>query len=196
MRSTHIFISGGGDEYQTYHIDTAFFNTIPMNGRLLYIPTALYGHKLFTGAEKWLQSVLALHDRTDIIITTAWNLLDTNIFHNNYDGIYMGGGNTWLLLDELQKNNIDAYIKNQTYRGVIIYGGSAGAIILGKDIAHNPDEKVRTIENTQGLDLLGGYSITPHAHERLHNIDDTVKMIYLNEEEGAYISEGEVEIIS
>jgi hypothetical protein len=49
--NNQIYLSGGGDETQSFLLDKFFFSRIPKGGKFLYIPVALRGHKKW----KWGQ---------------------------------------------------------------------------------------------------------------------------------------------
>jgi len=48
--------------------------------------------------------------------------------------IYIGGGNTFKLLKELKESGFDKELLKFIKEGKPVYGGSAGALILGKNI--------------------------------------------------------------
>jgi len=170
MRDNHIYLSGGGNEKESFPLDKFFFNTLLKNGRFLYIPVALRGNKLYKTTHLWMKGILELHKRTDIQFEMADNLLKYRLEDlKNFDAVYIGGGNTWNLMQELRSsgfsNEIIQYIKN----GGIVYGGSAGAIILGKNIdTHNDANKIN-LKDTSGFNLLSGYSVTCHYINEQNN---------------------------
>lgn len=52
----------------------------------------------------------------------------------DYTGIFIGGGNTYHLLKQLQMSGFMETICEFATGGGVLYGGSAGAIIMGRDI--------------------------------------------------------------
>ena len=88
---------------------------------------------------------------------------------NEYACLYIGGGNTYKLLNDLKISG--AFNKIQKYLledDGIVYGGSAGAIIFGKDLdSCNTDDEneVGLIDNT-GFNMVNGYSILCHYTNR------------------------------
>jgi dipeptidase E len=73
-----------------------------------------------------------------------------------FDAVYIGGGNTYALLGELIASGFDRHLHMYANRGGIVYGGSAGAVVLGKDIRTISDmdrneialrERLKTCQN-------------------------------------------------
>jgi len=110
-----------------------------------------------------MESVLKLHERNDLQFETA-NDISKYQYENlkNFDAIYIGGGNTWSLMQELMDSDFSqeliSYIKN----GGVVYGGSAGAIVLGKHIDTHDDENKINLKDTSGFNLLSDYSVACH----------------------------------
>ena len=84
------------------------------------------------------------------------------------DTIYVGGGNTFLLLDRLRKCNFDKDIVNYVNNGVIYIGGSAGTHIVTKNIKHVLyfDENTVRMTNFKGLGLFNGIIICHYDKSR------------------------------
>ena len=163
MKDSRIYLSGGGNEKQSFPLDKFFFDTFPKNGSFLYIPVALRGNKLYPTAHIWMKSILEIHERNDIQFETADDLSKYRLEDlKNFDAIYIGGGNTWSLMQELMDSDFSqeliSYIKN----GGVVYGGSAGAIVLGKNIDTHDDENKINLKDTSGFNLLSDYSVACH----------------------------------
>lgn len=80
------------------------------------------------------------------------------------DGIFVGGGNTLALLKALRNGGFDRLMIAALTRGIAYCGGSAGAIILGRDIASCSylDSNDVRLNDTSGFNLVQGYSICCH----------------------------------
>lgn len=82
--------------------------------------------------------------------------------------LYISGGNTFYLLQELKKKQLLSLIKEQIRDGLVYVGESAGAIITAKDIDYNKlmdDKTVATeLSDTAGLDEVDFY-VLPHYGE-------------------------------
>jgi len=156
-------LSGGGNEKQSFPLDKFFFSTLPKNGRFLYIPIALRGHKLYPTVHLWMKGITELHEREDIQFETV-NDLSKYKFETlkTFKGIYIGGGNTWKLIQELKDSGFSNILIQYLEAGGQVYGGSAGAIIMGKRIDTHDDENKIDLKDVSGFDLLNNYSVACH----------------------------------
>ncbi len=196
-----IYLAGGGGEQQTFLFDDVYLKSLPKNGKILYLPIALRGHKLYEDAPKWLRDLINSHNRQDIEIET-WTEIENKNFSDlqDFDSIFIGGGNTWSLLKEIRESDFDKLLIEFLATRGSIYGGSAGAIILGKKIT-SPDENEVEWKDDNGLDLLGDYSVFCHYKTDQENEcqkwseDNKLPVICLSEETGSVFDEGRFEII-
>ncbi len=159
-----IFISGGGDIPQTVEIDKEYFAALPQSAHILYIPTAL--NTATFGADRlkqWFNSLIQTYLPTASFIMLEDDSQAINL--NHFDSIYIGGGNTYKLLAYLLANGYDKAITRFIEDGKIVYGGSAGAIILGQDIRTVPEENDRNYPMHKGLGLIGNFAIICHYDE-------------------------------
>ncbi len=200
INNSTIILSGGGSEKQTLSLDNFFFNSLKKNANILYIPTALIGHKMYEGAENWFKSVIALHNREDLILDI---LKDFKIYKglNKYDAIYIGGGNTWMLRKLLRENNFDEKLISFINKdNGIIYGGSAGAIVLGENISCQNDEKIEGMEY-KGFDMIVGYSVACHYDESKDSeikkwcLDNNSNIIAIPEDSGVILNNNNISTI-
>ncbi len=90
-----------------------------------------------------------------------WSQADASRSLSTYGGLYIGGGDTYRLFTSLRTSGLDRALAEAVEGGLPVFGGSAGAIILGADIATwVPDGAERlSVEAARGLDLLDGYSV-------------------------------------
>ncbi|WP_188115954.1 Type 1 glutamine amidotransferase-like domain-containing protein [Campylobacter concisus] len=79
------------------------------------------------------------------------------------DIIYVSGGNTFYLLNELRKSRAAQAIKNAVKAGKIYIGESAGAIVAAPDTRYATlmDENSATTSDFTGLNLVDFY-VVPH----------------------------------
>ena len=82
--------------------------------------------------------------------------------------IYLSGGNTFFLLQELQKTGTGEQIKDQVNRGKLYIGESAGSVVTGPDIAYleamDPRSTAPDLTSTEGLNLVDFHPL-PHYTE-------------------------------
>ncbi len=161
------YLSGGGNEKQSFPLDELFFRQLPDNGRLLYIPLALRRHKLYQTVGLWMKSVLELHKRVDLKFEVLDKLSGITLAHLRlFDAIYIGGGNTWSLMKEIQETAFSEVLTKYVRLNRAVYGGSAGAIVLGERIDTQDDNNDVGWDDNYGMRLLGGYSVTCHFKQR------------------------------
>jgi len=144
-----------------------------------------------------MKSILELHKRIDLQFETADDLSkykyeDINIFN----ALYLGGGNTWNLMQELKDSGFSNELIQYIEKGGKIYGGSAGAIVLGKKIDTHDDENEINLKDTSGFNLLCGYSVACHFRDEQNDrfkewaMHNNSPIICLPEETGLIIENG------
>ncbi len=169
-KNNSIYLSGGGDENQSSSLDEYFFNKLPDSGYFLYIPVALRGSDLYPTANLWLMKVLELHGRSDLKFEIADDLsIYKEADVKKFDAIYIGGGNTWSLMRELRDSGFSKHLTQYLETGGVVYGGSAGAIILGLRIDTHDDENLINYKDISGLNFLSDFSISCHFKDEQSN---------------------------
>jgi dipeptidase E len=157
---TRLLLGGGGSEEDEYPIH-ALFAAWVKPGPILYLPIAM--EIIGAPQEKWIGAALTPHGISRI---SMWKSLagHTAAELNAYTGIFIGGGNTFHLLKQLRDTGFDRAISTAVANGVPVYGGSAGAIIMGKDISPcvHIDPNNVGLTDLHALDLLTGDSIWCH----------------------------------
>ena len=172
-----------------------FYNIIEKNVedlKLLYITTAIDGERddNKSWVEREYKTILNLGIKESNI--TEYKL-DYELDFNDYDAIYMMGGNTLYLLDVIRKNGMTEKIKNAINNGVIYIGSSAGSQILGNSIetAVPYNNNFVNMKDFTGLKVIDGI-IIPHANKREQFINEVKqkyddKLYLLYDEEGIVI---------
>ena len=198
----YLFLSGGGDKEQTKEIDQAFIKQINLNKPLLYIPIAMDEAIPFDECYKWINSVFKPLGIQEI---TMWTDLSNKTLEDlkQFSAIYIGGGNTFSLLNAIRISKIDKALEEYTENEGVIYGGSAGAILLGSNImtcAHMDANNVN-LQNFEGLNYIQDYSIWCHYEmENDSLIRSYIKnykknVIALPEDTGIFFSKSGIEVI-
>ncbi len=153
----NIFLAGGGSERDSWEIDKKFVETLDRAKPLVYIPNAA-GESEYPACLEWFKSAMAPLGVGDI---GMWDNLNPRRSIDEISGIYLGGGGTGKLLEELRDSGFAEYLVKAAGSGVPVYGGSAGAIILGKDV--RTDQEIKGgLGDYAGLDLIEGFSVFPH----------------------------------
>jgi dipeptidase E len=166
-----IVLAGGGGAADSRSLDEVFAEWIG-SGRLLYLPLALHEER-HTAAAAWLRSTL---EPLGVSHIESWSAFDGHDAREltDFDGVYIGGGNTYRLLQQVRASGFDAAITRFIREGGPVYGGSAGAILLGRDIdtalLAGDSNDVR-LTSTRGLDVLCGWSVV--CHYRAHDLERT-----------------------
>jgi dipeptidase E len=192
MRETRIMFAGGGDEHDSRPLDEIFARWLG-KGRLLYLPTALMHLSNQQAGYRWIKrtfaplGVTAIDAWMDLAGKTAQDL-------EPYAGVYVGGGNTFFLLQQVRMHGLDQALEAFARAGKPIYGGSAGAIILGQDITScaHIDQNVIGLGDFGGLNLALGHTIWCHYTSKdAKRVQDYVQRtgvpsLALSEKSGAY----------
>ena len=92
----------------------------------------------------------------------------------NKDIIYVGGGNTFYMLEIWKKNNLTKIFKEAYNKGIILSGVSAGAICWFDWMLS--DSKGLGLKPLRGINLISG-SCTPHSSEnkRINKFQKDIK---------------------
>lgn len=166
-----LILAGGGDAPDSKAVDEFFIKLIPKGKVILYIPIAMtLSEEGYDECYEWIQSTFKPLNFTDIVM---WTDLHNKRYEDlePFGAIYIGGGNTFSLLNELRKTGFIALLKKYITNDGLVYGGSAGAIILGKNIETSTlgkfvDENKINLTNTSGLNYVNGCNIHCHYDNR------------------------------
>lgn len=158
-----IALAGGGGAEDSRLLDEEFATWIGPQGKLLYWPLALRGIRPFQSCLEWITATFAPLNITRITMWTALSEHQASELEE-FDAVYIGGGNTFSLLAQLQESGFERYLKAYVQRGKPVYGGSAGAVVLGRDIrtVNHIDHNDIGLTETKGLNLAEGHAIWVH----------------------------------
>jgi len=162
-----LFLGGGGKAEDSLKLDKRFLKALK-NKKIVYLPIALTPKgDGYESCYDWITSTLTKKSN-DFVEIDMWTDLNGKNMDNlkNYDGIYIGGGNTYKLLDHFYKTGFAKILIDYYYQGGLIYGGSAGAVILGKIISLVTEENNTNYIYENGLNLLNGKSVICHYTDK------------------------------
>jgi dipeptidase E len=173
-----IALGGGGGADDSRLLDEVFAAWIGSRGKLLYLPCALRGIRPFQSCLEWITATFAPLKVNQINMWTDLSEHQASEL-GEFDAVYIGGGNTFALLAELQKSEFERYLREYVRRGKAIYGGSAGAAVLGRDIrtVNYLDRNEVGVVETKGLDLAKGHAIWVHYQPQ----DDSLIETYVHQ---------------
>ena len=133
--------------------------------RVTFIPTASVNEKVIfyvASGRKALEKLGMIVDELELSTATRTEI-EAKIRGNDY--IYVSGGNTFFLLQEMKKTGADKIIKDEIASGKIYIGESAGSMILSPDIeyAKEMDERKKApeLKDTSALSVIDFYPL-PH----------------------------------
>lgn len=137
-----------------------------LNGkRVTFIPTAsIVEDVVFYVKEgkKSLEKLGLIVDELEISIAST-DEIEHKIKNNDF--IYVTGGNTFFLLQELKRTGADKLILSEVENGKVYIGESAGSIVTSNNIEYVEDmdniEKAPNLKEYRGLGLIDFYPI-PH----------------------------------
>ena len=201
-----IILGGGGSGQQTIITNKLFESLTDNNKPILYIPLAMEPHR-YDSCLAWINGEFSNIKHGNIImVKSAPEILEHNL--SDYAMIFIGGGNTYRLLKRLKDSGAFERIKQYVDNGGLVYGGSAGAIIFSKDIdvCLYMDTNDVELKDTNGFDLLFGFSFTAHytnqnpekhikAVDYLTKYSDKEPVIALPEEDSLYTDGKVVKIV-
>ncbi|MEL3924721.1 Type 1 glutamine amidotransferase-like domain-containing protein [Aeromonas enteropelogenes] len=143
-----------------------------------FIPTASIHETINFYVEDAKKSLQAMGMNIDVLdISTAMPQEISAIIESN-DYIYVSGGNTFFLLQELKRTGADNIIVQQVKAGKLYIGESAGSIVLSPDIGY-----VRTMDDMdaapdlRSLSSLGLVPFYPLPHHTNAPFKETVDNI-------------------
>ena len=207
MIITKLILNGGGVGEAVKSARKLLNELIDNNKKILYIPLA-WPDSTYNGCLEFMTNELSDVGKTGIdMIKTTDELMNKNF--KDYACLYIGGGNTYKLLNNLKISGVFDKIKKYLIEDDgVVYGGSAGAIIFGKDLdsCNTDDENEVGLVDNAGFDMINGYSLLCHYTNReaektklsrkyLLELSKTKPIYAIPEEDSIYISDGEIEFL-
>lgn len=217
VKNMRLILCGGGSGKQNILANAKLNEIIDNSKKILYVPLAMNEEEHpYDGCYEWITKELALVEKSGIEMVRTFEQL-ASIDYSIYGAIFIGGGNTYKLLKGLKESGAFEKIRDYINSNGIVIGGSAGAVIFGKDIniISKMDPNDVELQDTLGFDILDGISIFPHytnfrskytEEENIQKqneysefmVDYSInngKVIAIPEEDFIFISDGDIEVI-
>ena len=173
-----------------------------------FIPTASVVEKVnffVKSGKKALEKMGLIVDELEVTTATSEEIA-TKLEKNDY--IYITGGNTFFLLQELKRSGADKIIIEQVHAGKMYIGESAGAIIASPNIeyasAMDSVKKAPNLENFDGLGLTDFHTVPHHTNAPFKKAVEKIKEQYalsltlypISNKEAVLVNGNEVEVRS
>ena len=180
-----------------------------LKGKIIaFIPTASLTESIrfyVKTGKKALEKVGMIVEEVEI--TQFSNEKISSILHK-CDYIYITGGNTFFLLQELKRKGVDKIISEQVKSGKLYIGESAGAIIASpdteymKNVNFDPIEKAPELEDYSSLGLVDFYTI-PHygnfpfkkkGEKVIQLYNEKLQLIPISNKQAIFIEDSNIQI--
>ena len=180
-----------------------------LKGKIIaFIPTASLTESIrfyVKTGKKALEKVGMIVEEVEI--TRFSNEEISSILHK-CDYIYITGGNTFFLLQELKRKGVDKIISEQVKSGKLYIGESAGAIIASpdteymKNVNFDPIEKAPELEDYSSLGLVDFYTI-PHygnfpfkkkGEKVIQLYNEKLQLIPISNKQAIFIEDSNIQI--
>ena len=132
-----------------------FFNEIQ---ELIFVPYARPGG---ISHEQYTEKVRQVFSGLNIKVKGLHEFEDTTKAIQQAEGIFVGGGNTFVLVDQLYKNNLISEIYDRVNNGIPYLGTSAGSNICGLTISTTNDMPIVYPPSFKTLSFVP-FNINPH----------------------------------
>ena len=147
----------------------AEFASEELKGKTItFIPTASIPEKVvfhIEAGKKALKKLGLVVDELEISTATPEEI--THKLQKN-DYIYISGGNTFFLLQELKRTGADKVIVDQINQGKLYIGESAGSMIVSPNVEYAKDmddiDKAPDLHSFAALNLLDFYPLPHHTN--------------------------------
>ena len=171
-----------------------------------YIPTAAIAEEIEGMADEESEMLGKLGLKVDILeVSSATSEQIRNSFTKN-DMIFVGGGNTFFLLQELKRSGADQILIQEVNKGKLYIGESAGAVAAAPDIGYSAEmdspEKASDLKDYTGLGLVDFY-VVPHvgnpdmgegAEKIMEKYGSELELIAIDDDQAILVEDGEIKI--
>jgi dipeptidase E len=134
-----------------------------------FIPTASIVETVtfyVTSGKKALEKMGLIVDELEVS-TASTDEITSKIKQNDY--IYVTGGNTFYLLQELKRTGADRLIIDEVNAGKLYIGESAGSIVTSPNIEYakgmDSEKEAPDLDNLDALGLVDFYTVPHHTNQ-------------------------------
>lgn len=162
-----LFLGGGGSEYDEAQLWQEAFGP---GQRITLWPYARSDRAQRAEVARWFTTAVTAWGRYDLDVWLDDDLGPRGVTAlANSDILAIPGGNTFDLLAHLQSRGWLTTVRRFHAGGGHVYGGSAGAVLMGADIspALNANHNETALTDLNALNLLEGAIVRPHYEPAL-----------------------------
>ena len=163
-----------GQKYLDY-LQDEIKNLFNKSKNILFIPFARPSG--ITHLE-YTEKVKKIFEKLDLSVLDYQNDENFKENINKCDGLFVGGGNTFLLLNKLYKHQLIPILRSKIIKGTPYFGTSAGTNICGTSIGTTNDMPIIHVKNFKALQMIP-FNINPHyldpikGHEHMGETRET-----------------------
>jgi len=172
-----------------------------------FIPTASLHEEVtfYVGAGKEALEKLGLVVDVLEVSTATHEEIIRKLKNNDY--IYVTGGNTFFLLQELKRTKADKAIVEQVVSGKTYIGESAGSIILSPNIEYVKEmddfKAVQELESYQALGLIDFYPLPHYTNFPFQEVTESIvskctgkiELHPFSNAQAIWVKEGNIEVV-
>lgn len=155
-----VYLGGGGSAFDE---EALWRLMLPERRRIVYWPFALPPERLPAARASLVSSLDDLHLDAEVEV---WATLRDRRPEQLTRGdlLFVGGGNTFRLLQEVRRHGFVEAVAGFVRDGGDYYGGSAGAVLAGADIriADGLDENEPGLSDLGALPLVDAFTVLPY----------------------------------
>lgn len=175
--------------------------------KLLFIPTASIVEEINFYVEEAKVAFKNLGMKLDILELTAVNESEAKEKISAADYLYVSGGNTFFLLQELKRKKLLSLIVEKVNNGMVYIGESAGTMITTADIeyAEGMDNKdmAKDLDNTKALNLIDFYPLVHYgefpfvevSEQREKKYKNKLNLIKINNKQAIIVEDEKIRVI-
>jgi len=146
-----------GQKYLDY-LQDEIKNLFSKSKNILFIPFARPSG--ITHLE-YTEKVKKIFDKLNLTVLDYQNDENFKENINKCDGLFVGGGNTFLLLNKLYEHQLIPILRSKIIKGTPYFGTSAGTNICGSSIGTTNDMPIIHVKNFKALQMIP-FNINPH----------------------------------